>query len=80
MKGVNKMVHCEYERINAIRKVESEEHKNRVQIEHPTENILKEVNPKENGGLSKKNQINDENQERKIKHERKGIYERLQRI
>lgn len=53
------MRYCEYEHIKAIHKVESEEHKNRSQIEHPTENVLKEVKSKENCVLSKKIQINN---------------------
>lgn len=43
------MGYCEYEHIKAIHEVESEEHKNRSQIEHPTENIYKEfINLTEN--------------------------------
>ena len=39
---------CVPEHIKAIHKVESEEHKSRSHIEHPTENVLKEVKSKEN--------------------------------
>lgn len=39
---------CVPEHIKAMHKVESEEHKNRAQIKHPVENILKQTKPKEN--------------------------------
>ena len=41
----------EPEHIKAIHKIESEEHKNRVQIKHPVKNILKKTKPEKNCGL-----------------------------